>query len=104
VSIRASVVISRRDHPAGFSFLDHLCESRIDAGAPRAAAARQISDGKFVDRQKSYRSTAPVAFATAATTLCPEVSISASVKVCSRGWNTTSIANDFLPSGNLLPS
>src|SRR4051794_24414615 len=50
------------------------------------------------------RRTAPVAFATAATTFCPAISISASVSVRSRGWNTTSMASDFFPSGSFSPS
>ena len=47
---------------------------------------------------------APVAFTTAAITFWQAASISASVSVRSRGWNTTSIASDFLPSGSLSPS
>ena len=49
------------------------------------------------------RSVAPVAFATAATTFSLAASISASVSVRSRGWNTTSIASDFLPDGRRSP-
>ena len=50
------------------------------------------------------RSSAPVAFATAATTFAEAASSSASVSVRSRGWNTTSIASDRVPSGTFSPS
>jgi hypothetical protein len=55
-------------------------------------------------REPPYRSIAPVAFTTAAITFCPAASISASVNVRSRGWNTTSIASDFLPADSFSPS
>ena len=50
-----------------------------------------------------YRSVAPVAFATAATTFWLAASISASVRVRSRGWNVTSTPSDFLPSASGRP-
>src|SRR4051812_36492138 len=53
--------------------------------------------------ETGYRSVAPVAFATAATTFWQAASISASVRVRSRGWNVTSTASDVLPSGSLSP-
>lgn len=42
-----------------------------------------------------HRSIPPVALPTAATTLAAAASISASVNVRSRGWNTTSMPTDF---------
>lgn len=57
-----------------------------------------------MDAGFSYRSTAPVAFATAATTFAAAASISGSVSVRSRGWNVTSTPSDFLPASIRSPS
>ena len=69
-----SLVRSRRDHPAGFSILPLITEETVDA---RRSALTTIACGY----REFYRNTAPVAFATAATTFCAEVSISASARV-----------------------
>ncbi len=47
---------------------------------------------------------APVFFATSATILPAAASISASVRVFSRGCKVTEMATDFMPSGMPLPS
>jgi hypothetical protein len=49
------------------------------------------------------RSFAPTAFSTAATMRAESASISASVRVFSRGWTVTSTATDFMPSGTPWP-
>ena len=66
-------------------------------GLVAAALGRLVAEARGVPAQ--LRSAAPVCFATAATTLAPIASISASVKVFSTGWIVIASAIDFLPSG-----
>ena len=63
-----------------------------DACNPGAGAARQP------------RSVAPVALATAATIFAETASISASVRLASRGCRVTATASDTFPSGSFSPA
>jgi hypothetical protein len=100
-------------------------DSRCVEGVPEAAPSEGHRQARQRDRQGSecvvssrrhaapaacgrarpghQRSVAPVAFATAATTFSLAASISASLSVRSRGWNTTSIASEILPDGRRSP-
>ena len=96
------------DLVAELALLDPAAGQDQAIGERRLAVVDMGDDGEIADMREighpgQPRSTAPVALETAATMRSPTASISASVRVASRGCRVTQSATDFLPSPSSGP-
>ena len=92
-------------HPGLGSSRNRRSNPLLQRGEGKRSAKRKTTRAEIYASYTSHPlRLAPVFLATSATILPATASISASVKVLSRGCKVTPIATDFLPSGMPLPS